>query len=74
MKLSYNITGERRKSLVGAISQELNLPMKYLGAPSFAYEVGDPSQAGKYHIDKTGTVTGPDSLDLEDALPMQGIL
>ncbi len=72
MKLSYNIAGERRKSLVGAISQELNLPMKYLGAPSFAYEVGDPSRAGKYHIDKAGMVTGPDSLDLEDALHRQG--
>lgn len=66
MKLSYNLTGEQRKSLVGAISQELNLPTKYLGAPTFAYEVGE------YNIDKNGTVTGPDSLDLEDALHRQG--
>lgn len=65
MKLSYNVTGEKRKSLVGAISQELNTPINYLGAPTFAYEVGS------YRIDKAGTVTGPDSLDLEADL--QGI-
>lgn len=66
MKLSYNATGAERKSLAGAISQALNAPTKYLGAPTFAYEVGS------YHIDKNGTVTGPDSLDLEDALHQQG--
>lgn len=66
MKLSYNITGAQRKSLVGAISTALNTPTKYLGAPTFAYEVGG------YHIDKVGILTGPDSLDLEDALHQQG--
>lgn len=65
MKISYDLTGEKRKLLVGAISQELNAPIKYLGAPSFAYEVGG------YHIDKNGTVTGTDNLDLEADL--QGI-
>jgi len=59
MKINYNITGEKRKSLVGAISQELNAPAKYLRAPTFAYEVGG------YLIDKNGKLTGPDSLDLE---------
>lgn len=66
MKLSYNVTGTERKALVGAISQELNAQTKYLGAPTFAYEVGG------YHIDKAGTLTGPDNLDLEDALHQQG--
>ena len=66
MRLSYNVKGAERKSLVAAISQELNAPTKYLGAPTFAYEVGG------YHIDKTGTVTGPDNLGLEDALHQQG--
>lgn len=55
MKLNYNVTGADRKKLVTAISQELNAPTKYLGAPTFAYEIGE------YHIDKTGTVTGPDN-------------
>ncbi|QNO17893.1 virulence protein [Caproicibacterium amylolyticum] len=66
MQINYNVTGEKRKSLVGAISQELNVPIKYLGAPTFTYEVGS------YHIDKNGTVTGPDNLDLENALHQQG--
>lgn len=66
MKLNYNVIGEQRKSLVGAISRKLNLPIKYLKAPTFAYEVGS------YHIDKTGTITGPDGLDLENALHQQG--
>jgi hypothetical protein len=66
MKLSYNVTGTERKSLVGAISQELNSPTNYLGAPSFAYEVGG------YHIDKTSTVTGPDNLELEDVFNQLG--
>jgi len=66
MELKYNVTGSERKSLVGAISTLLNAPTKYLGAPTFAYEVGG------YHIDKCGTLTGPDSLDLEDALHQQG--
>lgn len=65
MRIHYNLTGAERKSLVGAISQELNTPVHYLGAPTFAYEVGN------YHIDKSGTLTGPDNLDLEADL--QGI-
>lgn len=59
MRIHYNLTGAERKTLVGVISQELNAPTHYLGAPSFAYEVGS------YHIDKTGVLTGPDNLDLE---------
>ena len=58
MKISYNVTGQERKAMVGTISQELDTPMKYLGAPTFAYEVGD------YHIDKTGTLTGEDNRTL----------
>lgn len=66
MELKYNVTGSERKSLVGAISTVLDAPTKYLGAPTFAYEVGG------YHIDKVGTLTGPDNLDLEDALHQAG--
>jgi len=66
MELKYNVTGSERKSLVGAISTVLETPTKYLGAPTFAYEVGG------YHIDKVGTLTGPDNLDLEDALHQAG--
>lgn len=66
MKLSYIVTGSKRKPLIAAISKALGCPAKYLGAPTFAYEIGD------YHIDKVGTITGPDNLDLEDALHQVG--
>lgn len=59
MRINYNVTGPERKALVTAISQELNAQTNYLGAPTFAYEVGG------YCIDKNGLVTGPDNLDLE---------
>jgi len=55
MQINYNVTGAKRKSLVDAISQELNMPTKYLGVPTFAYEVGD------YHIDKNGILRGTDN-------------
>ena len=58
MRIYYNVTGERRKSLVGAISQELNTQVKYLGAPTFAYEVGG------YTIDKNGELEGEDNSEL----------
>lgn len=58
MQINYCVTGDKRKSLVGAISQELNAPAKYLGAPTFSYEVGG------YHIDKNGVVTGEDNYEL----------
>ncbi|MDR3349312.1 MAG: hypothetical protein LBO03_06880 [Acidaminococcales bacterium] len=66
MKLSYNVTGQERKSLVGAVRQELNATTKYLGAPTFAYEVGG------YHIDKVGTVVGMDGEELVGKLAAQG--
>lgn len=58
MKINYNVTGPTRKVLVAAISQELNAPTKYLGAPTFAYEVG------KYYIDKNGMLIGEDNSGL----------
>lgn len=55
MRISYNIKGSARKSLVGAISQELSAPTKYLGAPTFSYEVGE------YTIDKNGVLSSDDN-------------
>lgn len=55
MRINYNVSGEKRKSLVGAVSQELNAPAKYLGAPTFAYEVGG------YSVDKSGMLMGADN-------------
>lgn len=58
MRIHYNVTGAERKSLVNAISQELDVPVRYLGAPTFTYEVGD------YRVDKAGTLEGSDNRDL----------
>jgi len=62
MQINYNVTGIKRKSLVNAISQELNASSKYLGAPTFAYEV-----AG-YNIDKNGVLRGNDNYELVEDL------
>jgi len=48
----FGVTGQDRKALVGAISEFLNIPSKYLGAPGFKYQVGD------YIIDRYGTLFG----------------
>jgi hypothetical protein len=58
MKINYNITGARRKSLAGAVSEALDAPVHYLGAPTFAYEIGS------YRIDRNGTLEGEDSQGL----------
>lgn len=58
MEFKFNVTGAERKKLVGAISEILNTPMKYLGAPGFAYKVGG------YTVNKNGTVSG----ERDDAL------
>ena len=58
MKISYNVTGSKRKELVQAISRELETEAKYCGAPGFAYEVGG------LRIDRDGMVSGPDNRGL----------
>ncbi|MDR0905252.1 MAG: virulence protein [Oscillospiraceae bacterium] len=55
MECKYNITGDSRKHLVNAIGIETKTAAKYLGAPTFAYEVGG------YTIDRNGTLTGSDN-------------
>lgn len=66
MDFRFNVTGTERKRLAGAISEILNAPMKYLGAPGFGYEVGG------YMVDKEGTVSGECSDTLFDALTERG--
>ena len=57
MQVKYNVTGAERKTLVQNIALILLKTQKYLGAPSFYYEVGP------YTIDKNGTLNCPDSID-----------
>lgn len=66
MEFRFNVTGSERKRLVGTISEILNTPMKYLGAPGFGYEVGD------YTVDKDGTISGEYSPRLLSALAGHG--
>lgn len=57
--LDYNVTGAERKRLVNAIADYTQADVKYLGAPSFAYEVDF------FHIDKAGCVSFDDRADSE---------
>jgi len=59
MKLSYNVTGSERKRLAAAMGGILGSEPKYLGAPSFAYEVGC------FTVDKNGAVTFDEQADSE---------
>lgn len=65
-EFKFNVTGTDRKRLAGVISEILNTTIKYLGAPTFAYEVGS------YHIDKNGLVTGEHDLNLFVGLAGRG--
>ena len=60
MTIKYNRTGADRKSLVDAIANITGAEAKYLGAPSFAYQVD------YFTIDRSGTVTFDDRADSED--------
>ena len=62
MRVEYGKTGAQRKKLVSALSTELDTPSTYLGAPTFAYQVGD------YQLDKYGTLTGPSNDCLVETL------
>ena len=57
MKLDYNCTGADRKKLVAAIADHLGQKAKYLGAPSFAYQVDCIT------IDKNGVLQLSDMAD-----------
>ena len=50
IKYNYNRTGTERKALVDAVSRILEEPAIYLGAPTFAYAVGN------YRISKKGSL------------------
>jgi len=57
MQIKYNVTGDRRKALVAVMRDTLQDTTRYLGAPSFSFQVG------AYTVDKNGTVTCPDDAD-----------
>ena len=57
MHIKYNVTGDRRKALVAVMRDVLQDATRYLGAPSFAFQVG------AYTVDKNGTVICLDGTD-----------
>ena len=66
MEVKYNVSGHRRKEMVKVVSEALEgWEIKYLGAPSFSYQVGD------FEITKDGTLIFADRTDskmVEDVL------
>ena len=59
MTIKYNVAGAKRKGLVLKIADWLGCGVKYLGAPSFAYEVD------YFTVDKEGTLIFDDRADSE---------
>ena len=57
MQIKYNVTGDSRKAMVAVMRDVLQDTTRYLGAPSFAFQVG------AYTVDKNGTVNCPDGTD-----------
>ena len=62
----FGVTGQDRKALVSAISEILNRPSEYLGAPDFKYQVGQIT------INKEGTAIGQLPFRLLSALAERG--
>lgn len=59
MEIRYNVTGERRKELVKAISEITGLPAVYKRIPTYAFEIG------AFTVDKEGTLLCDDEVDRE---------
>ena len=59
IQIYYDLEGQRRKDLVNALSGIVGWEPKYLGAPTFEYEVGN------YRVTKNGTVVCPKSCTRE---------
>ncbi len=72
-QLHYYVTGERRKALVRTVSEILGKESAYMGAPTFAYQVG------LYIIDKDGALISPDpsspeTISLREKLETHGFI
>ncbi len=57
---NYNLSGRERKPLIDAISQMLDQPAVYQGAPSFAYTFGD------YTVSRNGVLSCKDNINPEN--------
>jgi len=59
MTIHYNVPGKKRKELAKAIGEWLEVDVKYLGAPTFAYEID------YFTLDRDGNLTFDDRADSE---------
>ncbi len=60
MELKFNVTGARRKALVTAMGEILEVKPKYLKTPTMAYEVD------YFTVDKVGRISFDDRADSEE--------
>lgn len=60
MKMQFVLGNEGRKGLVKAVGEILGVTPRYLGAPSFCYEVG------KILIDRDGVLSAPDDMNADE--------
>lgn len=60
MEIKFNVNGNGRKALVKALGEILEIKPKYMGPPTFAYEVD------YFTIDKEGMVSFDDRADSEE--------
>ncbi len=61
MELHFNVTGEGRKALVEAVSEELGTKAVYMRMPSCSYRIGE------YTVDRDGTLSWPDGTDVMES-------
>lgn len=64
----YNLRSTSRKELAIAVSEVMNTPLEYKGAPSFDYAVGD------FTIGKYGELSGELTQELLDTLAERGFV
>lgn len=66
--LDFNVTGAERKRLVQTLAEYTGADAKYLGAPSFAYEVDT------FTIDRSGVVSFANRMESEEIEALLGTL
>ena len=59
MRTEFHATGTRRKELVETIEKALGVKVRYLQAPTFAYQIGD------FTVTKDGALEYGDETDSE---------
>lgn len=64
MVLHFNVKGESRKAMVTAIEKEIGGKARYLGVPSYAYEIGN------YTVGRNGELEFGDFDDIDEVAPI----